>query len=135
EGDEAEVQNGISHQRSQVTAAQITDGLSNTYSVGEKYLPVADYETGTHQNDDLSIYAGHDGDLNRYTAVRENRPRKISSDFELPTSQHFGSAHPTTFHMAFCDGSVRPTSYGIDPTMHRLLGGRDDGEVSASAAP
>lgn len=120
-------QNGISHQRSQVKAAQITDGLSKTYCVGEKYIPVAEYKTGKWQNDDLSKFAGHDGDNNRYTANPDHVVRRLTPDSELPTNQHFGSAHPTVFHMSFCDGSVRPIPYDFDPEVHRLLGGRDDG--------
>ncbi len=126
EGDSAVEQNGISHQRSQVKAAQITDGLSHTYCLGEKYIPVADYDTGKYLNDDLSLFVAHDGDMNRYTADIENRPRLISSDAELPRNQHFGAAHATTFHMSFGDGSVQATSYDIDPETHRLLGGRND---------
>jgi hypothetical protein len=131
-GPDGQAQNGISHQRSQVKVAQITDGLSNTYCVGVKYIPVDEYETGKWLNDDLSVFAGQDGDNNRYTADPGNVVRRITPDSEQPTNQHFGSAHPTAFHMSFCDGSVRPIPYEIDPEVHRRLGGRDDDVGSAS---
>ena len=132
EGDEGEEQNGISHQRSQVKSAQITDGLSNTYCIGEKYIPVDDYETGKYQNDDLSIFVGHDGDMNRYTADIEHQVRLITSDTGLPNNQHFGSAHPTVFHMSFCDGSVQAVTYDIDPQTHLTQGGRNDGQATGN---
>lgn len=131
DSDEAEEQNGVSHQRSKVRAAQITDGLSNTYCVGEKYVPVAHYETGKFTNDDMSQFVGHDGDMNRYTVGGPDNPvRKITSDDELPYNQHFGSAHPTVFNMSFCDGSVRTLGYDIDSEIHRLLGGRNDETIA-----
>ncbi len=126
-GPEGKLQNGISHQRSKVTIAQLTDGLSNTFCVGEKYIPVAEYRNGYYQNDNQSIFVAHDGDMNRYTADVDNAARKITSDAALPNNQHFGSAHPTIFNMSFNDGSVQPTSYEIDPEVFRLMGGRDDG--------
>jgi len=36
----------------------------------------------------------------------------------------FGSPHPATFNMAFCDGSVHPISYAIDASLHQALGNR-----------
>lgn len=126
-GPEGLAQNGISHQRSQVKTAQVTDGLSKTYCVGEKYIPVGEYKTGKWQNDDLSIFVGHDGDMNRYTADPDDAVRRNTSDSEPPSNQHFGSAHPEVFLMSFCDGSVRPIPYDVDPKTHRLLGGRNDG--------
>jgi prepilin-type N-terminal cleavage/methylation domain-containing protein len=125
-GPRGRAQNGVSHQRSQVKMVQVTDGLSKTYCVGEKYVPVAAYKTGTYQLDALSIYAGHTGDMNRYTADVHDTVRKITPDTAEANNQHFGSPHPAVFHMSFCDGSVRALSYNINPETHRLLGGRND---------
>ena len=38
----------------------------------------------------------------------------------------YGSAHNNVFNVAFCDGSVQPMSYTIDPTVHKNLGNRKD---------
>jgi prepilin-type processing-associated H-X9-DG protein len=39
----------------------------------------------------------------------------------------FGSAHPGSLNMAFCDGSVQSVSYDIDRDIHRYLANRLDG--------
>ncbi|MGA2033483.1 MAG: DUF1559 domain-containing protein [Thermoguttaceae bacterium] len=56
---------GICFRRSMITPGDITDGLSSTYMVGEKYLDPDDYYTGTSQGDDQSVYSGHDRDVLR----------------------------------------------------------------------
>ena len=42
----------------------------------------------------------------------------------------FGSAHSGSMNMAMCDGSVQTLSYEIDPTTHRYLAVRNDGETA-----
>ena len=42
----------------------------------------------------------------------------------------FGSAHPATFQMVFCDGSVHSISYDIEPASHRALAHRFEGDVA-----
>jgi len=41
----------------------------------------------------------------------------------------FSSAHATVCHMAFCDGSAHPVSYGVEPAIHARLGSRSDGVI------
>ncbi|MCG8450396.1 MAG: DUF1559 domain-containing protein [Pirellulales bacterium] len=124
--------NGISFQRSEVRLAQITDGSSNTYCVGEKFMDIRAYESGDWAGDNESAFVGHNSDTNRFTA-------KDSSNLLPPTQDSldgsrrpgFGSVHSSGLNMTFCDSSVRLVSYDIDPEVHRLRGGRDD-EVSTS---
>ena len=58
---------GISYLHSEVATAWVTDGLSNTYMVGEKYLDPDYYYNGTDWADNESMYAGEDNDTNRTT--------------------------------------------------------------------
>ncbi len=69
-----------------------------------------------------------------YLAPQPDRPVSgaptSSADVQTQTwaalFRPFGSAHPASFQMAFCDGSVRSMSYDIDVNTHRLLGNRCD---------
>ena len=122
--------NGISGIRSEVTIAEVRDGTTNTYLVGEKYLQPEHYQGVTPPNseagDDEGIYNGCNGDQYRFAGP--NYP--ASQD----RSQYYaywiwGSAHPGAFNMALCDGSVRKISYSIDLDIHGWLANRKDGEV------
>ena len=115
---------GIFYARSQVKICDITDGTSNTYIVGEKYLDADAYETGIDAGDDQTMYVGHDRDIARWTLYT---PLQDSPAYASPYL--FGSSHSNGFHMGLCDGSVRMISYSIDATVHKNLGNRMDGEV------
>jgi prepilin-type processing-associated H-X9-DG protein len=112
--------NGICYLRSMVKPAAVTDGLSNTYSFGEKW---ATRGVVQDRGDDTSFYCGFDKDNTRWT----NLP-PIPDDRSEGYDQ-FGSAHPSVCNFAFCDGSVRGISFHIDPQIHRYLGARDDEQV------
>jgi prepilin-type processing-associated H-X9-DG protein len=110
---------GISFQRSLVRQAQLRDGASKTYLVGEKHVESSGIDLGN----DESMYTGHDYDTVRWTfldAVPE-------SDAHPANANSFGSAHISGFNMAFCDGSIRLITYDIDAELHRRLGNRMDG--------
>lgn len=125
-GQDAVSQNGISFQRSQIRAAQVIDGLSHTYCAGERFIELGQYTTGAWDGDDQSIFVGHDGDSNRYTGSVKHEAIPPLQDTMFYKYLQFGSAHPTSCNMAFCDGSVQPVAYDVDPEIHRLRGGRDD---------
>jgi len=113
---------GISYQRSMIRAAQVTDGLSSTYLVGERYLDPDDYATGINQSDNSNMMTGYENDQYRctYSPPTQDTPG-------LAIYSYFGSAHAGGLHMSFCDGSVHWINYTIDPAVHKLLGSRDDG--------
>jgi prepilin-type processing-associated H-X9-DG protein len=117
--------NGICTLRSQVSIAQVRDGTSNTYLIGEKYLQPEHYEGSAGSNydagDNESAYTGYNRDMLRSTATV---PRQDRLGFYL--TYEFGSAHSSGLNMVFCDGSVRSISYSIDPLTHRYLGSRSD---------
>ncbi len=113
---------GICYLRSHVTLANVTDGASNTYLVGEKYLNPDSYFNGADPADDQTMYEGFDNDNHRSCLVppRQDTPGFTSTEF-------FGSAHPSGCQFVFCDGSVHSISYSIDQETNRRLGNRRDG--------
>ena len=136
-------QNGVTHQRSQVRLAQIVDGTSKTYMVGEKYLNPDNYLNGNDPADDQNLFLGHDRDVNGYTyagtggsslPVRIFTNPRFITRLALPPRQDrpglglnyaFGSAHSVGLNMANCDGSVSIVEYGIDAILFAQLGSRD----------
>jgi prepilin-type N-terminal cleavage/methylation domain-containing protein/prepilin-type processing-associated H-X9-DG protein len=125
---------GIMYLRSEVKMADITDGTSNTFLLGEKYITPDYYLTGQDPGDDQSAYIGGDCDLGRWTGFNggvaqqppvQDTPGLTPHPYHLP----FGSAHSNGFMMAFCDGSVQMMSYSIDLEVYRCLGNRRDGKT------
>jgi prepilin-type N-terminal cleavage/methylation domain-containing protein len=108
-----------------VSLRRISDGLSKTYLLGEKALPIPRYEDGKAPYDDQSYYIGFDQDVNlsAFNVPIQDPPIDISVVFR------FGSAHSAVLNMSFCDGSVHPISYDIEKEVHRSLGSRDRGET------
>ncbi|MEZ6072156.1 MAG: DUF1559 domain-containing protein [Pirellulales bacterium] len=115
---------GVSFLRSEIALRHVTDGSSNTYLIGEKYLNPDSYATGMDGADNESMYTGHNNDNARFTTLqllpRQDRPGLLGTE-------NFGSAHASTWNVAFCDGSVHALSYSIDAESHRRLGSRNDG--------
>jgi prepilin-type N-terminal cleavage/methylation domain-containing protein/prepilin-type processing-associated H-X9-DG protein len=116
---------GVIYRRSMCRMAAITDGVSNTYLVGERYIDPDTYTTGKADDDDQGWDMGYDFDVNRWTNnsadywPRQDRAGAIGM-------YAFGSAHSNTFNMAFCDGSVHSIGYSIAGETHRCLGSRND---------
>ncbi|MEM6329631.1 MAG: DUF1559 domain-containing protein [Planctomycetota bacterium] len=139
-------QNGVTFQRSRVRIAQITDGTSKTALIGEKLMRPSEYDGGNSDLDDQSLFVGHDVDTLRYTGRRaaDNLPAILftpSSDAEGPLTgpereaflglqtPAFGSAHPGSMNMSFCDGSVQSITYEVDPEVYFRYGGRNDDAI------
>ncbi len=131
---------GVTYQRSQIEIKHISDGTSNTYLVGEKYMNPDYYNGGRSSNflekdigDDQGAWIGDDLDNNRLTGPSTYGEARPAPDQPgLPWFRAFGSAHPSTFHMAMCDVSVKGVSYDIDPNVHHALGTRSGGESQQS---
>jgi hypothetical protein len=110
---------GVIFQRSKIRFADIQNGTSNTYLIGEKYLNPDNYLNGADPADNENMYVGFDNDICRTTFYPPMRDRK-----ELTNSFAFGSAHPMGLNMLRCDGSVENVSYAVDPAVHRRAGNR-----------
>ena len=125
--------NGPIFAGSEVTVRDITDGTSSTYLVGEKYMMPSWYDTGEDPGDNENMYMGDNEDILRWTwlgADQNNLVYKVTPMQDCPgyeARSHFGSAHPSGLNMGMCDGSVHHISYEIEPTIHRDLGNRRDG--------
>ncbi len=123
---------GVMYYRSEIRLAEITDGLTHTYLVGEKYMNPDDYTAGDTFDDNQSFYTGYEWDNHRLTTNRPGQnlvytPRRDTPG--IPSFYRFGSAHPGTWHVVFCDGSVQAIAYSIDAETHRRLGNRFDGQT------
>ena len=126
--------NGVCYLHSQVTTAMISDGTSNTYLVGEKYINPDHYTDGQDGGDDWSMYTGQQDDVSRTVGYFDSSgkfqpslPQQDTPGNGTPSGFAFGSAHSGGFNMSFCDGSVRTIDYSIDAEVHRRLGNRQDG--------
>ena len=126
--------NGIAGERSEVKAAQIFDGLSNTILAGEKYLVPDNYYTGTDPADDNSAFEGNDQDYTRWVTTVSSGTVTNASSFapcqDTPGyasgSQRFGSAHTQGLNVVMCDGSVHFLNYFVDLHVFSYLGNRND---------
>jgi prepilin-type processing-associated H-X9-DG protein len=115
---------GVSYLRSEIQSAHLIDGATNTYLVGEKYLNPDHYLDGIDLGDNESMYGGDDQDMLRWSSPNYP-PHQDTPSANL--NFMWGSAHPGSFNISMCDGSVRSISYSIDPETHRRLGNRKDG--------
>jgi prepilin-type N-terminal cleavage/methylation domain-containing protein/prepilin-type processing-associated H-X9-DG protein len=125
---------GVSFVRSEIGIRRIIDGTTKTYLVGERYIPVANYEDGQWGADNETWCTGFNNDnyrvTSRATGMQEATPIPDSDTTSPDGGLRFGSAHSGNFNMAMCDGSVQSVSYDIDWQVHRDLGNRQDGNVA-----
>ncbi len=111
---------------SKIKARQVTDGLSKTYVIGEKYMPPEVRSASEDEQDflrgDLAIFAGDQ----RHTVVRRS-----SAGFPAgPDDEYrgkFGSDHNSISQFAFLDGSVHTIDHDIDVETLKKLSAIGDG--------
>ncbi|HVC97814.1 MAG TPA: DUF1559 domain-containing protein [Pirellulales bacterium] len=109
---------GIAYLRSEVRFADVRDGASFTYLIGEKWTTTTTFDYG----DDQTLYSGYDYDTYRW-GKPDCPPVRDGGSF---VPDRFGSAHTAVCNIVFCDGSVHAISYAIDPEVNRRLANRAD---------
>ncbi len=114
-------------------AASITDGLSNTYLIGEKAMSSNNYHNGLDFGDraPASGWIDHPTASNSSIRFAARSPIKDQPDSCL-ACHDFGSAHAVSWNVSMCDGSVRPMFYSLDVLTHRSLASIAQGEVIQS---
>jgi prepilin-type N-terminal cleavage/methylation domain-containing protein len=113
---------GISFRRSEISVAHVSDGTSNTYLIGEKYINPINYETGSDPGDNETWCTGFNNDLFR-AAFRA----PVQDQEGLNDEFRFGSAHSAGWYMTFCDGHIELLGFDIDIYVHRGYANRADG--------
>ena len=117
---------GVVFWHSRIEPQQIEDGLSKTYFVSEYRWSFDPSNPALGEN-----YYGIGTPLaGGYVVTAWHVPKKDGiQEGTLPVSElgRMGSAHPSTFNVTFCDGSVRAQDYDIDMILHRRQANRRDG--------
>ena len=103
--------------------ADISDGLSNTFLIGEKHVPITKF--GDLNSKDGAAYNGDKGS-SIVGASATNLPSKGPTD---PRTGCFGSSHSGVVMFVFCDGSVKAITNSIQGTVYANLANRMDGNV------
>jgi prepilin-type N-terminal cleavage/methylation domain-containing protein/prepilin-type processing-associated H-X9-DG protein len=132
--------NGVPHA---TKVAGITDGLSKTLMIAEKYVRNDNYTAGLN-SDDAGYADGWDADGIRsscFAPVGDGDPIGFGDSAKyfgdsggaFPSTQvynviHFGSAHSSGINAVFADGSVHSVGYDVDPVVFNALGTRAGSE-------
>ncbi len=135
---------------SQTNIAAISDGTTNTFLIGEKYIRPPNR---WGKDEDRSIFngawarifrrmAGNGGLYAMPGSATLNFPLVTDQNSEWPVAtnpntaastpvqsdyQRFGSSHPGVCQFVFCDGSVKPVSNTVDDVTLTRLADRADG--------
>jgi prepilin-type N-terminal cleavage/methylation domain-containing protein/prepilin-type processing-associated H-X9-DG protein len=115
----------------------ITDGLSNTLMVGERWQSIGWY----YKLEGLETDWHRGGWVVGYRAATDSQTSLLGNfapaqDFLATTSaskiafvKSFGSAHPGAFNVVLCDGSVRSVNYNVALPVFTNFADRDDGNA------
>ncbi|MSR32300.1 MAG: DUF1559 domain-containing protein [Gemmataceae bacterium] len=103
--------------------ADISDGQSNTFMIGEKHVPVG--REGDFNYRDGAAYNGDKGS-SMFGASATNLPARGPTDTRTGC---FGSSHSGVVQFALCDGSVRAINNSIQGAAYGYLANRLDGNV------
>jgi prepilin-type N-terminal cleavage/methylation domain-containing protein len=127
--------NGVLFLNSKIRFEDVTDGVSNTIFIGEKFADATS----------LGWMSGTRATLRNSTSINMNRPAGFGGPPPIPVTPPegepgqaqnpllqvggFGSYHTGGCHFALGDGSVRFISENIAPAILMQLGNRADGQL------
>ncbi len=100
----------------------ILDGLSHTFLIGEKHVPVGTFG----RSPDLSVY---NGDYLISVARFAGPGFGLARSIDEPENWNFGSYHPGICQFLFGDGHVRALANEVDTSVLGKLATRNGGEV------
>lgn len=110
--------------------SSITDGLSNSYMLGEKAMSSNNYTNGKDFGDRAPITGWIDHPESSNSNIRfAARPPHADRPNSCLACHEFGSAHRTNWNAAFADGSVHAIYYEMDMAIHRGLSSIHQGDV------
>jgi len=127
-----------------VISSRMKNGASNTVFAGEKAVSVSGVSgtfasrkyvgagyAGGDPGDVDGIFSWADGDTVAYASPNRGPMQDPQADIVLLASTDpflyrqanlgFGSSHPGSMNAVFCDGSVRPVSYGIKTAVFQAV--------------
>ncbi len=123
--------NRLTGWKSQTSFASITDGLSNTSLLGEKYVPTS--SINKHANvGDGTLYYWHIDDWKTWMIIR-NSKFPLMRGPNITTGEYrksMGSYHPGISQFLMADGSVSNVATNVNPEFTLLMADRRDGRVN-----
>lgn len=100
----------------------ITDGLSNTFLVGEKHVPLGQF------GDDQWDNSAYNGDRAYGSTRQAGQGNGLARGAKDTVSRGFGSYHPESCLFVFGDGAVRSIRVSVDSILLGNMANRNDGQ-------
>ena len=125
---------GPIHTFSRVRSAQVADGLSKTFALGERHIPPPD------QAAPASLVHWRQGDTAFFAAdtpetLFRDTTEGLAERAGDPSNRKFGGLHPGVVLFVFLDGHVEPISHGTDPVILRWYCTMADGNDPTAPRP
>jgi prepilin-type N-terminal cleavage/methylation domain-containing protein/prepilin-type processing-associated H-X9-DG protein len=130
--------NGVLYRDSKVRLAEITDGTSNTFAVGEISWYPEKVPGGGYAASRRGWAQGFDGEADGSTAhscKNINFGINVRGYTATPVVEYFndvsfGSLHPGGANFVYCDGSTRYIPANVDIALYKATASRGDGETT-----